>query len=77
MDGIDGGFGGSNQRKLMIANIEGILKESLPSNRDDVVAIVMYKTGLTEKKVREYIRLFFKLNKLKKKEDDDKVLVWC
>lgn len=77
MDGVDGGFGGSNQRKLMISNIEGILKKALPKDRDLVVADVMYATGLTEGKVREYIRLFFRLGKLAKKEDDDKVLVWC
>ena len=77
MDGIDGGFGGSNQRKLMIRNIEGILKELLPKDRDLAVADVMYKTGLTEVKVREYLRLFFRIGKLEKKGDDDKVLIWC
>jgi len=70
------GFGGSNQRKLMIGTIENILKEELPKNRDDVTATIMYKTGLTELKVRDYVRLFFRLGLITKDEDDDRVLVW-
>lgn len=73
---VSSGFGGSNQRKLMIARIENILKDNLPSDRNDITAIVMYETGLTEEKVREYIRLFFRLGKIKKDEDDERKLLW-
>lgn len=70
------GFGGSNQRKLMIARIEGLLKDNLPSDRNDISALIMYETGLTEIKVRDYIRLFFRLGKIEKKEEDDRILLW-
>jgi len=70
------GFGGSNQRKLMIATIENLLKKNLPKDRNDVSALIMYQTGLTEEKVREYIRLFFRLGKIGKDKEDDRILTW-
>ena len=73
---LNSGFGGSNQRKLMIANIENILKESLPKDRNDILADIMYRTGLTEEKVKDYVRLFFRLGKIKKDEDDERILIW-
>jgi len=73
---LNSGFGGSNQRKLMIANIENILKETLPKDKNDVLADIMYRTGLTEDKVKDYVRLFFRLNKISKDKDDDRIIVW-
>lgn len=70
------GFGGSNQRLLMIKKIEGILKEILPRNRNDVLSHIMYETGLTEEKTKDYIRLFFRIDKIKKDEKDERILVW-
>lgn len=70
------GFGGSNQRRLMIIRIENILKKNLPKDMDDITATIMYQSGLTEVKVREYVRLFFRLGKIAKDKDNERVLVW-
>lgn len=70
------GFGGSNQRKLLIDQIENVLKKSLPKDRDDMTAEIMYQTGLTENKVREYVKLFFRMKKICRSEEDERVLVW-
>lgn len=70
------GFGGTNQRKLMIARIENLLKEKLPKNRNDVLAMIMYDTGLTEEKAKDYVRLFFRIGKIDKDNKDERILVW-
>lgn len=74
--GRSSGFGGSNQRKLMIIRIENILKTSLPKDMDDMTAEIMYQSGLTEDKVREYVRLFFRLGKIAKDKENERVLIW-
>lgn len=70
------GFGGSNIRLLMIKRIEEILKETLPLNRNDALAKIMYETGLTEEKTKDYIRLFFRIGKINKDENDERILIW-
>lgn len=71
------GFGGSNQRKLMIATIENILKTNLPMEKNKITAKIMYSTGLTEMKVRDYIKLFYRVGKIRKDEEDEDILTWC
>lgn len=70
------GFGGSNQRKLMILRIENVLKENLPKDMNEITASIMYQTGLTEVKVQEYVRLFFRLGKIARDKKNDRVLIW-
>ena len=70
------GFGGSNQRKLMIGRIVRILESRLPMNREKIVSIIAFETGLTKDKVKEYVKLIFDNDLIVKDDKDDRVLVW-
>jgi len=69
------GFHWSTQSKLLIGQVEVIIKEFLPCPMDRIIAEVRYKTGLSGKKVSDIINIFvsretvkFKLMKYKGKE---------
>lgn len=54
----DKGFHWANQSKLMIHQLENIIKELVPCPMDRVIAESRYRTGLSEKKVSEIINIF-------------------
>ncbi len=70
------GFGGSNQRKLMIGRIVRILESRLPMNRDKMVSIIEFETGLTKLKVREYVKLIKDNDFITVDKEDERILVW-
>jgi hypothetical protein len=71
------GFGGSNQRKLMIGRIVKILKDNLPKDRDKMVSKIEFETGLTKNKVREYVKLIKDNDYIKTDPEDERIIIWA
>lgn len=56
-------------RKLIFKMIEEILKDKLPCGRVLILNNIMYETGLSEKKTREYLNILLELGKIKIEND--------
>jgi hypothetical protein len=68
-------FGMVEQRKLMIQKVAQMIKDKLPMEREEFLGIVMFETGLTEKKTKEYLKLLFKMKKFTIKEGDGETIL--
>lgn len=67
-------FGMVEQRKLMINCIKELLIKHCPIDKDKFVAIIMYETGLTKNKSREYVKIFKDMDMLKIDENGE--ILW-
>jgi hypothetical protein len=52
-------FGMVTQRKLMMESVKELLIKHCPMDKDKIASIIVYETGLTKDKTREYIKIFF------------------
>lgn len=67
-------FGMVEQRKLMINSIKQIIISKSPIDKDKLVALVMFETGLTKNKSREYIKIFKDMDMIEL--SDEGVITW-
>jgi len=68
------------KKKMRLKIVEGILRNNCPMKCPKAIAIVVYNTGVSEKKAMEYLRNFVNLDIIKIEDSvvylikDDKIL---
>jgi hypothetical protein len=63
-----------NQRKLKVLEIENIMKNILPKNKDELVALISFQTGISLAKIKEILQILY-INKVIK-YDEDGLIAW-
>lgn len=54
----------TSQRRLRILEIEKKCKQLCPMNFNELVSTIEYKTGLTPKKVKDYLKVLYDVKKI-------------
>ena len=64
----------NEQKKLMQIQVENLLKEKLPMDKDKAVSLIMYEMGFSRISAKEYVKIFFDIERIG--YDDKGLLVW-